>query len=121
MRDTWPRLGAGRAGCTWTGPPKAGVPGWLEMVQFRPLDGGSGASLQAGQAGISPCGEDGVVGTAVVGTLGVREQEPAAFLVDAGRGPPDKPGCENPSSGVEGPGLGCAREGPGKVTQDAGG
>lgn len=69
-------------------PPKAGVPGWLEMVQFRPPDGRSGASLQAGQAGISPHGEDGVVGTAVVGTLGVKEREPAASLVDAGRRAP---------------------------------
>ena len=71
----------------------------MEMVQFRPPDGGSGASLQAGQAGISPRSADGVagtavVGTAVVGTLGVRELEPAASLVDAGRRAPRQTWCE---------------------------
>ena len=66
----------------------------MEMVQFRPPDGGSRAGLQAGQAGISPRSADGVAGTAVVGTLGVRELEPAASLVDAGRRAPRQTWCE---------------------------
>lgn len=79
------------------------MPGWLQTVQFRPPDGGSGAGLQAGR------------GPQAQRWLAHRCEGAGARSAPGGRrqkGPQTNLVGENPGAGVEGLGPGVSTGGP---------